>query len=171
MTTFINEDGTVTLEIEAEISNAQPEFFSTIPGGQREDGPGPSTFPSTGSSKSEIKSILTARSGQSIAIGGIIKENLELVENKVPLLGDIPFLGFFFKEINKTKRKTETVIVLTPHVIHHPGSAGAVSDRFLGRKSSHAHITEGKENLLESAPQAPAPPGGEQSAPDGEARP
>jgi type II secretory pathway component GspD/PulD (secretin) len=152
LTTFINEDGTVTLEFDGEISS--PILgFSTVSVVNPQTGQ-TIEFPLDGKNTSEIKSILTAQSGQSIAIGGIIRETLDLQENKAPILGDIPFLGFFFREINNTKRKTETVIILTPHVILHPALAGRASKDFLGRKSSHGHITKGKENVLESTPPA-----------------
>ncbi|GAB6096249.1 hypothetical protein JCM14469_25020 [Desulfatiferula olefinivorans] len=146
MTTFINEDGTVTLEFEAKIDSAILNY-STV--GVVNDRTGDVVqFPLDGTSKSEIKSILTAASGQSIAIGGIIKETLDLTDNKVPILADIPLLGFFFKETKKTRKKTETVIVLTPHVIDHPARGGRVTDDFLGRKSSHQTITRNRENIL-----------------------
>ncbi|WP_319406545.1 hypothetical protein [uncultured Desulfosarcina sp.] len=147
MTTFINADGTVTLEFEAEISSAILNY-STIQVVNEVTGD-VLDFPLDAKSTSEIKSILSARSGESIAIGGIIKETLDLSENKVPILGDIPGLGFFFREIANTKKKTETVIVLTPHVIMHPSMAGEASREFMQRKSSHEQITKGWENILE----------------------
>jgi type II secretory pathway component GspD/PulD (secretin) len=147
MTTFINEDGTITLDFEAEISSPLLNY-STIQIVNEKTGQ-VIDFPLDGTSKSELKSILSAKSGQSIAIGGIIKETIDFSETKVPIAGDIPLLGFFFKKIKDTKRKTETVIILTPHVVAHPALAGGVSDGFLGRKSSHEQITEGKENILE----------------------
>lgn len=147
MTTFINEDATVTLEFEAEITSAILNF-STIPVVNQQSGE-VIEFPLDAKSKSELKSILSAKSGQSIAIGGIIKETLDLQENKVPLLGDIPGLGFFFKEIANSKKKTETVIILTPHVIMHPALAGDATQEFLDRKSSHEQITKGVDNILD----------------------
>jgi type II secretory pathway component GspD/PulD (secretin) len=147
MTTFINEDGTVTLDFEAEISTPILNF-STIQTVNEKSGQ-VLDFPIDGKSTSELKSVLSAKSGQSIAIGGIIKETIDISETKVPVLGDIPLLGYFFKKINDTKQKTETVIILTPHVIAHPAMAGQTSDGFLRRKSSHKQITEGKENILE----------------------
>jgi type II secretory pathway component GspD/PulD (secretin) len=106
-------------------------------------------FPLDGKAKNEIKSILSAKSGQTIAIGGIIKETLDYKTNKVPGLGDIPGLGLLFSEINNAKKKTETVILLTPHVIMHPAQAEAVAREFMQRKSSHEQITRGTENILE----------------------
>ncbi len=147
MTTFINEDATVTLEFEAEITSPILNY-STIPVVNQQTGE-TIEFPLDATTKSELKSILSAKSGQSIAIGGIIKETLDLLENKVPVLGDIPGLGFFFREINNAKKKTETVIILTPHVIMHPALAGHATEEFLRRKSSHEQITRGMENILE----------------------
>lgn len=146
MTTFINADGTVTLDFDAEISSAQLAYSTVqvvndITGEVLE-------YPIDGTTKSEIKAILSARSGQSIAIGGIIRETIDDSVVKVPVLGDIPYLGFFFREVEKSKNKTETVILLTPHVIMHPALAGRVSREFLDRKSSHEQVTEGRENIL-----------------------
>lgn len=146
MTTFINEDGTVTLEIEAEISTPNLNF-STIQVVNEKNGE-VLDFPIDGVDKEEIKSILSARSGQSIAIGGIIREQVDRGETKVPLLGDVPVLGALFRKTGNTRQKTETVIILTPHVIAHPALAGKMTDEFLGRKSSHGQIVEGKENIL-----------------------
>lgn len=147
MTTFINDDGTVTMEVDAEISSAYLNFSTTkvvnnVTGETIE-------YPLDGTSKTNLKSILSARSGQSIAIGGIIKETMDRSTKKVPLLGDIPGLGLFFRDVVNSKKKTETVIIITPHVIAHPSLAGRVSDEFLGRKSSHEHITRGRENILD----------------------
>ncbi|MBN1140444.1 MAG: type II secretion system protein GspD [Deltaproteobacteria bacterium] len=147
MATFINADGTVTLDFKAEISSAllaysTVQVVNDVTGEVLE-------YPIDGTSKSEIKSILSVRSGQSIAIGGIIRETIDDSTVKVPVLGEIPGLGFFFREVDKVRNKTETVIILTPHVIMHPALAGKVSSEFLERKSSHEQITEGRENILE----------------------
>jgi general secretion pathway protein D len=42
---------------------------------------------------------------------------------KVPLLGDIPLLGYFFKYVSDKKTKTNLLILLTPHIIQEPGVA------------------------------------------------
>lgn len=145
MVSFINEDNTVTLEIEAEISSPLYNISSI---GLSDDSGNVINFPLDGINKSEIKSILTARSGQTIALGGIIRETVDDSVTKVPVLGDVPLLGFLFRQDNKTKKKTETVIVLTPHIITHPGFSGPETERFLDRKSSNPVILQQKENLL-----------------------
>ncbi len=147
ISSFINEDSTITMDIETEISTAnlnmtQVSVVNPATGM-------PTLFPLDGVNKTEIKSIIAAKSGQSVAIGGIIKEQDESEEKKVPFLGDIPVLGFFFKKIIKHKTKTETVIILTPHVITHPALAGKISGEFLNKRSSHPVIVDDEENILE----------------------
>ena len=147
ISSFINEDSTITMDIETEISTANLNMtqVSVVNPATGET----TLFPLDGVNKTEIKSIIAAKSGQSVAIGGIIKEQDEFEETKVPFLGDIPVLGFFFKKLIKHKTKTETVIILTPHVITHPALAGKTSGEFLNRRSSHPVIVDEKENILE----------------------
>ena len=145
MATFINEDNTVTLEIDAEISSPS---FNVVSIGLSDDFGNIIDFPLDGVNKSEIKSILTAKSGQTIALGGIIRETINDNVKKVPLLGDMPGLGFLFRETNDAKTKTETIIILTPHIISHPGLSGAYTDELLDRKSSNKLILEERQSLL-----------------------
>lgn len=147
ISSFINEDSTITMDIETEISTANLGMTEVLVVNPATGDATP--FSLDGVNKTEIKSIIAAKSGQSVAIGGIIKEQDEFEETKVPVLGDIPILGFFFKKIIKHKTKTETVIILTPHVITHPALAGKTSEEFLNRRSSHPAIVDEKENILE----------------------
>nr|WP_320013184.1 secretin N-terminal domain-containing protein [uncultured Desulfobulbus sp.] len=147
ISSFINEDGTITMDLEAEISS--PQYNLTTIGVANEATGDVVEFPLDGKETNELTSIVTAASGQTIALGGIIREELQEYENKVPLLGDIPGLGFFFKDISDTKEKTETVILLTPHIIRHPELAGAETERFLERRSSHPVATHGVDTILD----------------------
>ncbi len=147
ISSFINEDGTVIMNIKTEISTANLNM-AEIPIVSDDTGQS-AVFQIDGINKSEIESIIATKSGQSVAIGGIIKETDELEESKVPFLGDVPGLGFFFTKIIKRKVKTETVFILTPHVISHPALTGKASTEFLDKKSSHSLILEKKENILD----------------------
>jgi MSHA type pilus biogenesis protein MshL len=68
------------------------------------------------SSKAD-STVIKMKSGQSMIIGGLIREDSENNDRKVPLLGDIPYLGNLFKWQMQSKTKTELVIVLTAKVI------------------------------------------------------
>ncbi len=69
------------------------------------------------SSIRESDSIVSARSGQIVVIGGLMQNSVEQRVSKVPLLGDIPVLGAMFRHTQDIKRKSELVILLKPIVI------------------------------------------------------
>ena len=55
--------------------------------------------------------------GESFVIGGLVSRSTTSSVSKVPLLGDLPILGTFFKNLNYSQEETELVIVVTPHLI------------------------------------------------------
>lgn len=69
------------------------------------------------SSIRESDSIIRAKSGQVVIIGGLMQNRIEQNESKVPLLGDIPLLGALFTHVQDTTVKSELVILLKPIVI------------------------------------------------------
>lgn len=61
-----------------------------------------------------------ARDGMTVAIGGMIKETVIRDDEKVPVLGDIPGVGFFFKRDVRSKVRTQIVLLVTPRIIETP---------------------------------------------------
>ncbi len=57
------------------------------------------------------------RHGESIVIGGLVKSYMQDIESKVPLLGDIPLLGWFFTWTNEEEQQDNLLVMLTPYVI------------------------------------------------------
>ncbi len=57
------------------------------------------------------------RHGESIVIGGLVKTYTQEIETKVPLLGDIPILGWFFTYTNEEEQQDNLLVLLTPYVI------------------------------------------------------
>ncbi|MCG9127202.1 hypothetical protein JT359_06315 [Candidatus Poribacteria bacterium] len=55
--------------------------------------------------------------GQQLVVGGIIRKKQKEVENKVPVLGDIPLLGRLFKSTETEVQDTEIVFIITPHIV------------------------------------------------------
>lgn len=74
-----------------------------------------STLPRT--LKRTITTQVVIKSGQTVALGGLIQDQKTLTENKVPCLGDIPFLGYLFKSTLETSRKTNLVVFITPTIV------------------------------------------------------
>ncbi|MDX1303788.1 pilus (MSHA type) biogenesis protein MshL [Photobacterium sp.] len=65
----------------------------------------------------ESDSVIHARSGDVVVIGGLMKSAVNDQVSKVPLLGDIPGLGHLFRNVNKIHSKTELVILIKPTVV------------------------------------------------------
>jgi type IV pilus assembly protein PilQ len=60
---------------------------------------------------------ITVNNGDTAVIGGIYEEILRNEVDKVPLLGDLPVMGYLFKTTSKSSEKTELLIFLTPRVV------------------------------------------------------
>ena len=71
--------------------------------------------------KRSAKTTVLVKSGDTVIIGGMMQETTLKSESKIPLLGDIPLLGYLFKFSSSSKKKTNLVILLTPHIIQEPG--------------------------------------------------
>ncbi len=102
ITPHVNEGGYVRLEIEQEVSDIVAENFNGL---------GPKT------AKRAVKTQVVVRDQQTIVLGGLIKNKEAITEQKVPILGDIPILGFLFKNTQKSTVKSNLLLVLTPYVI------------------------------------------------------
>jgi type IV pilus assembly protein PilQ len=70
--------------------------------------------------KKAVKTTLMVKSGDTVVIGGIYKEEKSEGEAGIPYLRDIPFLGWLFKAQSKVLKKTELLIFLTPTVLSFP---------------------------------------------------
>jgi general secretion pathway protein D len=68
--------------------------------------------------KRTIKTNISVKDQSTIVIGGLIQERTIQGVRKIPLLGDIPLLGWLFRSTNNTKTKTNLLLFLTPYIIH-----------------------------------------------------
>jgi len=67
--------------------------------------------------KRSTKTSVVVKDNQTVVIGGLMQEREEENINKVPLLGDIPLLGWLFKNKSVQKKKTNLLVFLTPHIV------------------------------------------------------
>lgn len=65
----------------------------------------------------ELSTTVKVKDGEVLIIGGLIKREESLTENKTPILGDIPIIGTLFKGQDRTKSNTELVILIQPRII------------------------------------------------------
>jgi len=83
----------------------------------------------------ESNSVVLAQNGQTIIIGGLMKNKTEKENDRLPILGDIPLLGRLFQKEKDFSNKTELIIMLTPEVM----VGRKIDDRFMAEKS---HLKE-----------------------------
>ncbi|PYE22931.1 general secretion pathway protein D [Paraburkholderia silvatlantica] len=77
--------------------------------------------------KRSIQSTVLADNGEIIVLGGLMQDNYQVSNSKVPLLGDIPWLGQLFRSENKTREKTNLMVFLRPVIINDRDTAQAVT--------------------------------------------
>jgi general secretion pathway protein D len=98
----VNEYNMIRLDVDVEISDlASPNF----------NGLGPAT------TKRTAKTPVVCKDQQTVIIGGLMSDRQSDTVKKVPVLGDIPVLGFFFRNTDKQTVKSNIIIALTPYVI------------------------------------------------------
>jgi general secretion pathway protein D len=103
LTPHVNEDGLIRLELDQEMSELGASGLL-----------GPSTTRRT------AHTAVVARDQQTIVIGGLTRERQTDSVQKVPLLGDIPLLGFLFRSTEKIVEKQNIIMAITPYVIDEP---------------------------------------------------
>jgi len=77
--------------------------------------------------KRSANTVVVTPDGQPVVIGGLIGNTKSSSESKIPLLGDIPVLGNFFKFSSHANSRNELLIFLTPHIIEMPSQLAAMS--------------------------------------------
>ncbi len=102
LTPHINEKGYITMDINQTIQKIIEETRELA---------SPSVF------NREITSKVTVKDSRTIVIGGLIRDDTQFVEQKVPILGDIPLLGLFFRRTKKQKLRTNLMVFITPTII------------------------------------------------------
>lgn len=100
-----------------------------------------------------ISTTVQLRDGQSLAIGGLLQDNINEQVSRFPVLGEIPVLGALFRSSNFKKNKTELMIVVTPRLIKPlPSDHKLPTDAFI-QPNRAEFILEGK---MEGSPREPA---------------
>jgi general secretion pathway protein D len=104
----INESDFVSLDIYQESSAVQATSLLTI------SEVGPIT------NKRSAKTSVLVKSGDTVVLGGMMQDTVTNNESKVPILGDIPLLGYLFRFSSVKHEKTNLLIFMTPHIIKTP---------------------------------------------------
>lgn len=149
VTPFISSDGMVEMIVQPEISSLSDQTVS-IGGGVN--------VPVIDTRSADT--VVVTPDGQTVAIGGLIGVQKISKVSKIPLLGDIPWLGYAFKRTEKQDVKTELLIFLTPFVIQHPGDLANMTSDEKARLDNipKAFGQQQLDRFLDPTMKKPAPP-------------
>jgi len=143
ITPHINEENFIRLKIEQKVTKVTSA--STI------------TTPTT--LKRTAKTTVVVKDNETIVIGGLVGDSTQDNTYKVPLLGDIPILGWLFKTYSTSREKTNLYVFLTPHIVRTQQDAAGL---YQEKRETMGEVVEGIIKLNEKKPEskpsgAPAP--------------
>jgi general secretion pathway protein D len=107
ITPEISKDGSITLRINPSVSEVASDVSTNN---------ATRTMPPD-LSRRQISSVVSVKDGNRIILGGLINKKSSNTTTKVPFLGDIPLLGYLFKQDGMTEKVEELVIIIEPHII------------------------------------------------------
>ena len=161
----ITEGDRVRLNVYQEITDIVSESSQQAVGNVNEVGP---TL-----TKRLLRNTVLAENGRTVVLGGLISSNLQQSVTKLPMLGDIPVLGWLFKRKSTSEKKTNLLIFITPHIIKNGEDLAAVTTRSRGMMDRFKRVDLRKEGeldaleaeLLNVATEPPPPPRSEETPP------
>ena len=112
----VDNSGRVILDISQEVSDAVTTDTSEI------DAP---TI-----QQRTISTTVAMDDGQSLMLGGLIRQNDTNTRAKVPVIGDVPVLGAPFRRTETTNRRTELLVIITPRVVRNPDQARSITEEY-----------------------------------------
>lgn len=111
-TPHVNPDGMISLDLFSEVTNIEGAASSQ----------GNPTF-----NKRNVKTFITVANKQTIVIGGLVGSEKQEGVQKIPLLGDIPLVGFLFRRTTISDKRTNLMVFITPHILAEKPEADRVT--------------------------------------------
>ena len=115
----VSESGRIIMDIEQEVSEVTPTTTSGI------DSP---TI-----SQRIVRTSVSVDNGETLALGGLVRDGVTNVKTRLPILGDIPVIGAAFGATDDVESRSELLILITPRVIRNADEARAVTEEFRRR--------------------------------------
>jgi type IV pilus assembly protein PilQ len=103
---FIAEDGMIRMEIHPELSQGSVR----VEGG----------FTLPDKEVTKVTTNIMVRDGYTIVIGGLMREDLTTTTSQIPVVGNLPLVGFLFRNKNEEIEKREILVLVTPHIVREP---------------------------------------------------
>jgi len=101
VTPTVNKDGQITTKINPEVSSVTELVGGYVPRTRIR----------------RVESTVTVPDGSKIILGGLLSSNIVTSTNKVPFLGDLPWIGKFFQHVNEQVNTTDLIIEITPRIV------------------------------------------------------
>ena len=120
VTPQINKDGFIRMKIDQSVTKVVNQSASVDAAGSQV------LTPTT--LKRTAKTTVVVKSGETVVIGGMIQDDSSKGTGKVPLLGDIPLLGWLFKTRSTTNTRTNLFVFITPRIIQNPEDASKIQE-------------------------------------------
>jgi type IV pilus assembly protein PilQ len=118
---YIGDDGYIRMDIHPKDSDGQ------APAGVPEE------------TSAELVTNIIVKDGQTVVIGGLLRDSVTTGRTQVPLLGDIPLLGVLFRSTADQTKREEVIVLLTPHIVEDPSQTeGAARAEDISRKRTAA---------------------------------
>jgi general secretion pathway protein D len=118
VTPRVNDSGLVLLDISQEVSDVKPGTGGSSSSGQ----------PTPTIEDRKFQSSIAVHDGQTIALGGLIRDNNSHQRDGIPYLSQIPYLGALFGSTDNIDNRTELLVLLTPRVIRSAQDAKSITD-------------------------------------------
>ncbi|RSD32830.1 type II secretion system secretin GspD [Vibrio pectenicida] len=148
VTPQINEGTSVQLTIAQEVSNVLPATANAAV--------------DVSFAKRQLNTTVMVEDGQMIVLGGLIDERTQETESKVPLLGDIPYLGRLFKSTSSQKTKSNLMIFIKPTILRDGLTADGITQRkYNFIRAEQLYKAESGIKLMEDVPTPVLPKFGE----------
>ena len=113
----INPGGLVYMDIQQQVSDADDSAVTT-------------TQPNPRISSRAVSTQVAVQSGQTVLLGGLIKQDNARSDTRVPGLSRIPGLGWLFGSSSRSRDRTELIVLITPKVVNNPEQARQVTDEY-----------------------------------------
>ena len=141
----VAEGGSIKLGIFQEVSSVDQSTIASSSG--------------VTTNKRSLESTVLVDDGQIIVLGGLVQDNVQSTQDKVPLLGDIPILGNLFRYESRTRTKTNLMVFLRPVVLRDAqASASLTGDRYEYIRNEQFKTQAGSNFLLPDLTAPTLPP-------------
>ena len=116
-----------------------------------------------GLTQREVETTVEMGEGQTLALAGLLQDNISAANSQFPILGDLPIIGPLFRSVQYQRNETEVVILVTPVLVHpmDPGDVTTVpGEKWRDPKPYELYLFKdlGGEDLSAAPPGAPVAP-------------